>query len=331
MAEGEAHRLTIWAVSDGRSGIENQALGLAEAVARKVMADVVVKRVGWRGRLGRLPALMNLFPKRALSDQSDTFEAPWPDLWIAAGRATLPLSIRMGRWSEGRTFVVQIQDPRLPTRMFDLVAPPKHDRLTGENVFPIIGSPHRVTTARMVKELARFRERIDPLPEPRVAVMVGGKSKAFDLSPARAETIARELDLALEQEGASLLMTFSRRTPEKSKAILRERLSHRPGFIWDGEGPNPYFALLAAADFIAVTEDSINMAAEAASTGKPVFIIEMDGDQRRKRLFHADLEARGAARPFGGSFYRWTYEPLRETDRLAEEIVRRLTDRPDLI
>jgi mitochondrial fission protein ELM1 len=97
--------------------------------------------------------------------------------------------------------------------------------------------------------------------------------------------------------------------------------------IWDGEGDNPYFAFLAAADFVLVTEDSINMAAEAASTGKPVFILPMQGRSVRIRRFHEDLEARGAARPFGGRFYRWSYEPLRETERAAAEIVRRLQAR----
>ena len=41
MAAGlTAPRLTIWAVSDGRAGIEAQALGLAEAVARLRPAEI---------------------------------------------------------------------------------------------------------------------------------------------------------------------------------------------------------------------------------------------------------------------------------------------------
>jgi mitochondrial fission protein ELM1 len=161
-----------------------------------------------------------------------------------------------------------------------------------------------------------------------VAVLVGGKSKAFDLTPARAAQMAAELDLALEQEQASLLLTFSRRTPDKAKAAFTQRLARHPGIVWDGEGDNPYFAFLAAADFVAVTEDSVNMAADAASTGKPVFILKMDGQSLRMRRFHEDLEARGAARPFGGAFYRWTYEPLAEADRAAGEILRLMDEKP---
>ncbi|MBN9320223.1 MAG: mitochondrial fission ELM1 family protein [Caulobacterales bacterium] len=314
--------LVIWAVSDGRAGIEAQALGVAEAVARQRPATIVRKHVAWKGWLGRLPWWAHLFPRRDL-EPSSGIEAPWPDLWVAAGRATLPLSIRMKQWSGGKTFVVQTQDPRVPAHMFDLVAPPKHDRLTGDNVFPITGAPHRVTPARLEAEYPAFADLLDPLPHPRVAVLIGGASRGFDLPPERAAAIANDLQLALEAEGGSLMVTFSRRTPEEAKALLTARLRGLPGVIWDGQGPNPYFAYLAAADYVLVTEDSANMATEAAATGKPVFILKMEGESLKFRLFHEELERHGAARPFGGAFHRWNYQPLLETDRLASEVLRR--------
>jgi mitochondrial fission protein ELM1 len=322
----KATPLTIWAVSDGRAGIENQVIGLAEAVARQHKATIAIKRVGWAGRVGRLPWWANILPRRWLTPESG-IAPPWPDIWIAAGRATLPLSIRMRRWSEGQTLVVQIQDPRAPPQLFDLVAPPKHDRLSGENVFSITGSPHRVTPQRLKAEYARFAAEIDALPRPRIAALIGGRSKAFDLTPERAAAIAHEIQLPVEQEGGSLLMTFSRRTPEPAQALLTARLRHLPGLIWNGEGENPYFAFLAAADFILVTEDSANMATEAAATGKPVFIVKLDGHSLKFRLFHEALELQGAARPFGGAFHGWTYEPLAETDRLAAEVLRRFDEK----
>ncbi len=314
--------LTLWAMSDGRAGIEAQAVGLAEAIARHRKAEVEIKRIGWKGDTGRLPWWLNLFPRRWLTPDSDISE-PWPDILVAAGRATLPLAIRMKTWSGGKTFVVQIQDPRVPAHYFDVVVPPNHDRLKGDNVVSIIGAPHRVTATKLKAEYRRFARAIDPLPHPRAAVLVGGRSKAFDLTPERAAKIAADIQLALEAEGGSLLMTFSRRTPEQAKALLAARLKHLPGIIWDGAGDNPYFAFLAGADYILVTEDSANMATEAASTGKPVFILKMDGQSLKFRLFHEELERHGAARPFGGAFHGWTYEPLAETDRAAKEVLAR--------
>ncbi len=323
----KARPLKVWAVSDGRSGIEAQVVGLSDAIARLVPCEVTVKRVGWSGNTGRLPWWLNFLPRRWLVPESGIpsgKDGDWPDLWIAAGRATLPLSIRARRWSGGKTFVVQIQDPRVPATMFDLVIPPKHDRLTGDNILPITGSPHRVTPRRLETEYAAFADVIDPMPHPRVAVLVGGKSKAFDLSSERAAQIAHSIQIPLEQDGGSLLMTFSRRTPEPARALMAARLRHLPGMVWDGEGPNPYFAFLAAADYILVTEDSTNMATEAASTGKPVFVLKMDGSSLKFRLFHEELESQGAARPYGGAFHGWTYEPVNETDRAAREVLSRI-------
>ena len=327
--------LLIWAVSDGRAGIDNQVLGLAEAITRQVANDsrrveVVQKRVGWKAPLDPLPPWLNPAASWGFSSGSSRFETPWPDVWIAAGRASLPLSIRIRRRSGGKTFVVQLQDPRHPGAAFDMVSPPRHDKLVGKNVFAVTGSPHRVTPEKLADAYDAFHDRIDPLPRPRVTALIGGKSKAFDLSPERAKALAQNLAKALDQNGAALLLTYSRRTPERAKTILSARLKGYPGIIWDGAGPNPYFAFLAAADYIVATEDSVNMVAEAASTGKPVYIAKVDGGQWRKRLFHQDLAERGIARPFEGVLRPFTYEPLRETERLAAEILKRLALRAAL-
>lgn len=319
--------ISIWAVGDGRAGIDNQVLGLAEAVAGLTPAGITLKRVGWKGYLDPLPATLNPAPAWGLSSGSSPFTPPWPDLWIAAGRASLPLSIRMRRRSRGKTFVVQLQDPRLPARLFDLVAPPRHDERDGRGVFAITGSPHRVTPARLAEGYAAFESRISALPHPRIAVLIGGRSKAFDISPARAETLGGDLARMAKSTGGSVLVTFSRRTPGGARGIITRKLAGIPGWIWDGDGQNPYFAFLGAADAFVVTEDSINMVAEAASTGKPIYIAAVDGGQRRKRLFHADLTKRGVIRPFTGAYETWSYDPLRETERLAGEVLRRMTAR----
>ena len=311
--------LRIWAVSDGRAGIEAQVLGLAEAVARLKPAHIAVKRVGWRAGLGRLP--WRLIPPGALT--GDPVAAPYPDIWIAAGRATLPLSARMLKRAGGHTFVVQTQDPRVPLDRFDLVIPPEHDGLTGPNVFPILGAPNRITTETLALELARFRERLDPLPRPRIAVIVGGKSRHHDLSPARARAMAGEIAQAVEAAGGALLLSYTRRTPAPAREAMTAALRHLPGIIWDGTGENPYFAFLAAADAILVTEDSTNLATDAAATGKPLFVLCMEGKSPKLARFHAELERRGIARPFVGDLTAPPHAPLLETDRAARELLRR--------
>ena len=317
--------LTIRVVTDGRAGIENQALGLAEAVSRLTPAVIETRRVRWRAAFNWLPAGLKT---TAMLDPA--FDAPfpadgepWPDLWIAAGRASLPLSLAARSRSRGRTFVVQIQDPRLDPGRFGLVIAPAHDGLTGSNVVPITGSPHRITPERLAEAAPAFASSLQPLPRPRVAVLIGGRSGAFDLPPDHAAALANRIAAAVEAENGSLMLTCSRRTPEAARAEMTARLSALPGLIWDGVGPNPLFAMLHYADHILVTEDSANMAAEAASTGKPVHILPMVARKPPGKFarLHADLGDRGAARPFDGRLESWTYAPLAETGRAASAVL----------
>lgn len=323
--------LSIQVVSDGRAGIENQALGLAEAIQRLTPADICIKRIAWKPLFDRLPSA---FKTTAMLDPaSDTpFPStgePWPDLWIATGRATLPLSMAVRRRSAGKTFVVQTQDPRLSPSRFDMVVAPAHDGLSGDTVFEIIGSPHRITPGRTAGAAPAFAERLGPLPRPRVAVLIGGRSSAFDLTPDHARRLADDIAAAVSAAGGSLMLTFSRRTPPDARQIMTARLSSLPGLIWDETGENPLFAFLHFADHILVTEDSANMATEAASTGKPVHILPMVPLKPAGKFarLHADIEAHGATRPFDGDLTPWTYTPLNETERAARAVLEAMAAR----
>ena len=323
--------LSVWVVSDGRTGIENQALGLAEAVQRLFPCEITVKRIRWRKGFDTLPS--GLKAPWMLDRSSDPTEPAageaWPDLWLATGRATVPLSLAARRRSGGRTFVAQTQDPRVSPNRFDMVVAPAHDGLDGDNVFEITGSPHRITPARIAEAAPAFAPRLDPLPHPRVAVLVGGRSKAFDLTQTHAADLADRIAVAIDAAGGSLMLTFSRRTPPAARALMTARLSGLPGMIWDGAGDNPLFAFLHAADHVLVTQDSANMAAEAASTGKPVQILPMVARKPSGKFarLHADLEAHGATRPFEGALESWSYAPLAETDRAARAVLEAMTAR----
>src|SRR5262249_51919797 len=140
----------------------------------------------------------------------------------------------------------------------------------------------------------------------------------------RLAALADQLASLARRHGAGLLVTPSRRTGAAGERILRERLAEVPAYIWDGSGENPYFAMLALADAVIVTEDSVSMVTEAASTGKPVHVVPLEGGSRKFLQFHRLMREAGVTRPFAGTLESWRYEPPNDTARAAAEIHRRL-------
>ncbi len=318
--------LSIWAVSDGRAGMENQALGLAEAVARQRDAVITVKRLKVQKPFDGLPRWAWGDPEARLAGTSDTLALPLPDLWIATGRRTIPFSLKM----KGRgPFVVQTQDPRVPEGGFDLVVPPAHDMLRGANVFPILGSPNRLTEEQLSADAATLEPFLPDLPRPLVTVLIGGTSKDYHLTEESLhDIIVRLRDLMAS--GVGLLISTSRRTGDEALSKIRASLAGPRAYVWDGGSvgglENPYLGMLGLGSRILVTEESANMLTDAAFTGKPVHLLPLKGGAPKWVRLHEALERHGVLRPRASYTDEWDYEPLRETDRAAAEILGRMED-----
>ena len=317
--------LRCWVVTEGYQGNENQALGLAEAMG----LTPEIRRIAPRGLWTHVPPRLWPDALRVLDTAADALTRPWPDLVISAGkRGAAPAAAvrRAARGSGQRCFAVHVLQPPIQARHFDLVVVPQHDSLRGDNIFVTRAAVHRVTEGKLRAAAKRFGPRVERLPRPRVAVLIGGSSKRSRLTPAIMRRLTRSLaDLAADQ-GVGLLVTTSRRTGAANEAILREGLAGVPAEIWDGAGENPYFAYLGLADHIVVTADSVSMLSEACSTGKPVHVVKLDGASRRIDALHRNLRAAGVTRPFSGTLEHWTYTPLNDTAEAAAEIGRRLEE-----
>lgn len=320
MAMVSAEPKACWVLCDGRIGIANEVIGLAEAVGLPFKVKNLRPRTPWRW----LPESLWPWAFAPLDHRSDHIAPPWPDLLIGAGGRTAGIAAAIRRAAHGKTFVVHLQDPRIALDSFDLVVPPWHDRVSGPNVIETIGALHHVTPAKIAADLKLLAPRIAHLPRPHVVVLIGGSNGSYRLSAVEASAIANRLAALVKRTGCSLLVTFSRRTGRKAEAAFRAALGPAPAFIWDGEGANPYFGFLGTADFILATIDSVAMVSEALSTGKPVYSLALPGHNDRISAFHDRLEKEGLIRPFTDRLEIWTYQPLNDTGMVAVEIRRRL-------
>ena len=147
--EKPSEDITCWIVTEGMAGTENQCLGVAEALNVKP----VVKRI----RLHQPWAMLSPFLGFEQSwSMSPDVEPPWPDLVLASGRKSIAASRYIKKMSGGKTFTVQIQDPRISPKQFDLVAVPAHDPTRGPNVIVTKASPNRITQERLAAAKKAF-------------------------------------------------------------------------------------------------------------------------------------------------------------------------------
>jgi len=309
--------LTCFVISDGRRGIENQALGLAEAVGRLRPLEIIQHTIE-NGPAFKAASPTLQFAMKSKPTDYGLKGAP-PQIAIGCGRQAIAPLLALKK-HQPKSFTVYVQDPRMDTDRFDLVIVPEHDMLSGRNVETMIGSPNRLTEAELIGQMLSFADGLAELPMPRAALLIGGTSKTHKLGKSEHSShIKAAQDLI--SKGYSLLITTSRRTPDW--AIQDYKLfdsDHDNVWTYFGEGPNPYFAFLGGADIILVTEDSTNMLTEAASTGKPVFTLPMQGKPSKFQQLYDSLSERCNTRVFDGNLDMVGYEPLIETQRIAERL-----------
>lgn len=309
----------VWALVDDRTGHTGQVLG----VIGKLGLPYQIKRLEFNA-LGRLlpPGLQGSSLIGVNRARSAPLARPWPKLVIAAGRRTLPVLRHIKKHSPG-TVTIYLMWPG-STRGIDLVAAPEHDNPpAAKNVFTTLAPLHAVTSETLANARQAWAQQFAHLPRPWVTLALGGNTRhgAYTANDWR-KVISHAAELAGH---GSLLVTTSRRTPPEA-ATLVDALVHRPHLLhrWDVDKDNPYLGMLASADSIIVTGDSLSMCAEACVTGKPVYIFAPDAiiPEKHKKL-HQALYARGMAKPLEvmGQSDGWQPQSgLDEAGLVAQEI-----------
>lgn len=187
--------------------------------------------------------------------------------------------------------VIQVQNPRHAPEDFDLVIVSTRDRIRPKdgNILTLRTALHPVTPAYLNQARKIWKDRLDQVHPrhhdlPLLAVLLGGDNGRFRLGPKEAGIIAAQIEDFLQRTPMRCIMTSSRRTSPEVWVWLQKRLSYRSSSIafLSGEGEdNPYPGLLACADLIAVTTDSVSMISESVATNLPVGILPLYGTSGR--------------------------------------------------
>lgn len=323
--------LTIWVLTEGIAGTENQCLGIAQALKNMKDGVITIKRVKLKWPFSWFSPYVSIAEGPGmLTRDSDMIAPPWPDVVIAGGRKAVGPARYIKRVNPP-TIIVMVQNPHVDVRAFDLIAAPYHDNLSGPNVVVTDGACNNITVESLQTARDKWADVLALLPRPRIAVMIGGNSKTHKLGPRQMDDIVAFLHDLQGRHRAGLMITVSRRTPTDVAARLSHALSGPHTVIYDGVGDNPYHGFLALADYIICTSDSVSMLSDAATTGKPVFIWPLPGGSAKFDRFYARLRDRHITREraemLKGDLSPWTYTPYNDSGYVAEALKKLIEQR----
>jgi mitochondrial fission protein ELM1 len=324
---------TVWVLTDDHPGNTTQSLGLAKALGWPY--EVKALRFTWLIHLHDF--LFGLFGATRLGLERTrlaVLSRPWPDLVITTGWRTAHIArwikkqsrdharlVQMGRKG---THVANLYDLAISCRYFRL---PSHSRRI-ETLVPLT----EVSSEQLGQAAERWQNLFANTPRPRIVLLVGGTSYACCFDEETAYRLGAEVRNFAEAMGGTVFATTSRRTGAQGTVALKKGLGDSCYLHeWQPDASeNPYVAYLASADILIVTGESESMLADAAATGKPLYIYPLPKQ-------HLDLwtqlkewiVARGEKQRLG---LRGTIKPQRGLQYLCARLVEQgvVLPQPDL-
>jgi uncharacterized protein len=313
---------TTWVLLDSRAGNRTQAMG----VAGRLGWPIVEKNIRYNV-LAALPnAVLGAHTWHVTESSKRLLAAPFPELVISAGRRTAPIALAI-RAQSPDTRLIHCMWPDISPHLFDLILAPEHDmhKRKGKNMLYTLGAPHGITHTKLAEEAKRWQKRVERLPHPHIALVIGGSARGGKYTLEDFKSLAAYATAEAERLGGSLLITSSPRTGKEGCAAIRKLLTVPHIFHeWKMGGENPYVAFLGLADAIIVTGDSISMCSEACSTGKPVYVfVPPHMGSAKQTFFRNALFARGHAKSHTFSIrLDWQPTPLPDAASVAAEMIR---------
>jgi mitochondrial fission protein ELM1 len=324
---------TVWVLTDDHPGNTTQSLGLAKVLGWPY--EVKELRFTWLIHLHDF--LFGCFGATRLGlkrAQSAVLARPWPDLVITTGWRTAHIARWIKKQSRDHTRLVQmgrkgthvahLYDLAISCRYFRL--PPHLRRI--ETLVPLTD----VSSEQLKQTAERWQALLANTPRPRIALLVGGTSYDCRFDEETAYRLGVEVRSFAEAMGATVYATTSRRTGPQATVTLRRGLGPCGDLHeWQpDQSENPYVAYLALADILIVTGESESMLADAAATGKPVYIYPLP-KQRLDLWTHLKerIVARSEKQRWGN---RGTIQPQTGVQYVCARLVERgiILPQPDL-
>ena len=285
--------------------MENQSIALAKMLNNKF------KLINYNPPyfLKKFPLLGKFYVPHFLRQKLRT-DIP-PSIIITTGRRMAGTSIALKSILKNNVKTIHIQNPKLSLSNFDLLLIPEHDRIKGKNVIQTKGA----LCFFEEKDLKKFKElNLNKIKTKKntVLLMVGGNTKKQKPNNSEYFELSSKVIQGVKKLNAQLVVTVSRRTPNRAIKILQSTFSkHLREFkILSSDKNNLYPKILEIIDYTIVTSDSVNMISELATVSKPLFIFHFKKENRKISFFISNLRELNIVQDYQGDLFQFEKSKL---------------------
>lgn len=215
----------------------------------------------------------------------------YADIVVSCGSSTAAVNLMMSQESNAKSVVV-MKPPFIRLKRFDLLIVPWHDNpprlknavVTNGALNLIDKESLRYNSRKLQEKVGRLRERV-------IGVLIGGSTKDFTMDRESIDILLDNLMKASTEYDCDILLTTSRRTPKDIEDLLKQKLGREARCkllvaVNEEKIEGAVEGILGLSGLVLVSQDSISMVSEAASSGIHTIVFKQKGlqNQRHERF-----------------------------------------------
>jgi len=303
-------------LTEGLHGMVSQVEGLARALDLEYFHEKIELNSFWNLIPPKLSPVSKFVFKNKIEKDFDVI--------ISCGRKSVIPSIYYKKNLRKNIINIHIQNPKVSLKNFDFIIAPDHDDIKGQNVLISKGAIHYLTLED-IKDCKNYLE--DKIDKNRdvITLILGGPTKYYSYKEENIINIFSKIKKNLIESNLQLIIIPSNRTPKNTINFAKEYFD-KNRLVIESVDKQAYLSSLALSKYIVVTCDSSSMISEAALTGKPIYVgmlPSLKNDHRFKKFRNLFKEL-NIIRELGDNLEIWSYEKLDETNRIAQEIKKKI-------
>ena len=303
-------------LTEGMHGMISQAEGLAKALDLNFFHEKIELNNFWKLIPPKFTPVKRFIFKNSIKENFDVI--------ISCGRKSVIPSIFFKQNSQKKIFNIHIQDPKVSLKNFDFIVVPEHDGLQGKNVIPTKGALHYLNMKEIDENRSYLEDKINKNKDI-ITLILGGPTRYYKYTKKNLQEIYSKLNNNINKKNLQLVVISSMRTPSETIKLAKEYFGS-DHLIIDNVDKKAYLSALSLAKFIVVMCDSSSMISEAALTGKPIYVAQIPSSKNdyRFKKFRDLFKELNIIKELNDNLEIWNYERLDETNRVAQEIKKKL-------